>query len=697
MKKHQAALFVGVATCLAGAAFAARLLGEADGFTRTAREQVAQAANPAAAARRANGSQPLVPLGTLTLSGDVTPLAPQQGMRVYVTGGDRTYEAQVQGQGYSVRLFGRDLASTAMVKVEVHSAKVRYVSVLGSYGRLRALAGADGHLSLDEQPALRVSPYSTALALLSEHALGGVAARSDLEFERALRATTGAEVLTTTYLLESYTQGTEPLVPSNTTGYAMITPSRLQGYLTYDYFHPGARAYFASQPSVAGLKSLAELPDQLLLTGALHQDSPRTTDIVRLLQRESDGSYSLFEENALSQPRYTAALQADGAVHLQPLGPLARTYVNGMGQTVQRNYLGYTLRRLFKGAYYSHWSVRLEWEELIDGQSTTGSDALALTARDLATWKQADAWAGMDHALRSLPWLCVDPSVAELRECEYAQYQPDADTFDHLVNHGDKVDEQMQPLALADGPAMDHWTVDGDGALHVRNDDSDTVFWRVENPQREYGTVVYLSHSRNPLAADQAKVGVSFTISQQEPGPVLGQPVGRWKDTVAYTQPARYSEERTTIVTERRADGSGDFLDTPPGWNLDPFPRALHWSVFDEALFDRNTFFLSGTDETCAEVLLREPTCTEGMIYFRALYRVGQRYWGVYEGYRRVVDRDGNIAFKRHASQPLYYECVQGECLADTGVQANAARRPAVPQRAAVAKRVPVRKGYLLD
>ena len=681
-----------VIASVAAGAWAARMgLDFERAQSKPARPALAATAQAAAGTGKpVNGSQPLTPWGPggkLTLAGDVVELAtPGAAITVTVSDGEQTVQADVNGNGYSAALSGYVAGSAPrMVTVDVRSNRVHYVSVLGSLGRLQTLAGADRHLSLDEQPTLRVSPYTTALALQVRFARNGVDAANDEEFELGMRGTDSRSMMGASYLMAAIAKGTRALPAGYSDGYALVADrnyfTSILGTVPMLANYP---QYLASAPAGAPLASLQQLPQQLVMANALpYENYAMSTEATVMLQRQTADTFELLESKPISNPRYSALLDAAGDIKLQAIGTPQENFVGNDGQNYVRYYMGYTLRRLYRGSKYSQWLVRIDTEQRDQFDVYPSSQYRVLTAVDMDAWRQPGAFSTINSQMRMLPWLCVDAVSVQLKECAYGLYWRSLNGF--AVDFSNKVQDDLTPLPRVQGGLLvTAPPVDAQGGLHIITDETETVFWRVDRASTVLGTLVYVSRSTSGPTAGQARVGLGFTSIRMAPEELFFNPIGEWTDGRGSVMPRYGTFGGGTTVATRLADGTG--TQTRNYGSDNPFTQPLTWQAQDNVMFNR--FFESNVTPgmTCAQWFQTSAyPCITRVVYFNPLLRLGTRFYGVEEDYQRTEQPDGSYTMIRRTSYPQFHDCNSGACVdaINNGTAvAAAAPRPALQARA---------------
>lgn len=644
---------------------------------------------------RVNGAQPLVARGPLLLMGDVLQLPTAETViSVDVVVGGQRIPASVQGQTYSA-LVPSDLGN-AMVTVEVRADRLRYFSVLGGLERQYRLAGGDQRLDTDEQRALRVSPYSTALHKLVHYTLGRDA-QSDDEFERGMRSLDGWELEVASSQIWAYATNPEQLPAGVADAYALLD-DRVRFAATVEASRePGwlANGFFAWQPADAPLRSLDDMPASLLMMSALPANgAPTAAARVHWLDRTGPTTYSMVESEALTTPRYTGSLDPTGRLVLEPVGWVGGLIQLDDGTKHLRRNSYYVLRRLYQGEKYSQWYLELDWAEprSVDdpwNNRSYGKARFVLTAVNAEEWVlPTQDWA-LEPGTRALPWACFGTHVFDLADCDYVQHKRRADGTGNLIDFGPKVDAALAPVpANRTGPDFT-WSLQSDGALRVINSDATSWFWKAEGTEDGAGPVLQFQRSRRADRQLMERVDVSFTMAQRRAGDEIATFAGNWRGGYDAGQAWRYSDGPTVAFNQRNADGSARW-----GVDYDNVPssgRATSSSLLNGAYFD--TWNTAKAPATQCEVSANG--CLTRTTYFKPLRRVGQRYYGVEEVNELFLANGWPNTVERIATRPVWYDCIDGACLGASGLESsggaampfNAAWRPVVAERAQWARR----------
>lgn len=630
----------------------------------------------------------------LSLNGEIAGLATaNEPVTATVVVGGRVFPASVQGATYTASV--NALSDADMVSVEVVSTRVRYRSVLGSAGKLQAVSGGDGDVTLAERSSLRVSPFSTALAWLVRMGLEGRDAASDGEFETMTRSIVGNDLVMVAYLLDAFASGAVALPQGYQDGQQLLeAPAAYAEFLWTDDFYPASQAYLFSQADYVPFTSLAQLPEVTAMLAPLPINEPAVSvNDLQLLYRQNDGSFALFEDEVLvAHPRYTAAINGQGELALTPVGEAGtrnalRYLPFSLFQPlpVHRVSLGHRLRRLVVGDDYSLWASRSLW-----------SDSHHSSAGDFEEeWATYSVWSTFDLNAASLqhPWgqLLGDglqfPTYTLPSACtstQRAAYQPGFGKCTHAPHWFrfpgvgyffpvDKVGDRMEILPSYDPQRSFSYQLIDNGALRVlrRNTPAepvtDTAFWRYAEGSQASRPLIYLARADGGYF-----VGASAAMVEQA-GITRGEPMGSWRTPASEARLARYPALDRIFEIRRFSGGSGRDVNVysnrestlPSRWSIwsglgiadyyyrAKFPNRPNVSMVDNC----ETAFASGAIG-CAPSRVR---------YFRPQYRVGARIYGVSDFYSNEflpeAGYTGPYQVQVLDSRADYVECVAGACL----------------------------------
>lgn len=630
----------------------------------------------------------------LILNGEIAGLASaNEPVTASVVVGGRVFPAIVQGATYSASV--NALNDTDMVTVEVVSTRARYRSVLGSAGKLQAVSGGDGDVSLAERASLRVSPFSTALAWLVRQGLEGRDAASDSEFETMTRSIVGNDLVMVAYLLDAFASGAVALPQGYQDGQQLLeTPAAYAEFLWTQDFYPASQAYLFTQADYVPLTSLAQLPEVTAMLAPLPINEPAVSlGDLQLLYRQSDGSFALFEEEVLvDHPRYTAAITAQGELSLTPVGTagtrnVLRYLPFSLFQPlpVHRVSRGHTLRRLVVGDEYSLWASRSLWSDSHSsaaGQFAEDTETYAVwSAFDLNAASAQYPWGqllgdGLQFPTYSLPSACTWTQRAAYQpgfgKCAHAPYWFRS-SFGGSFRAVDRVGDRMEILPTYGLERNFSYQLIGNGALQIVRANTpmelgtDSTFWRYAAGSAASRPLIYMAR-----AAGGYFVGASVAMVK-EPGIAMGSPVGSWRTPASESRLARYPESGTFEI-RRFSDGSGRDVNitgnqvssSQTSWNY-PTGSGVPDYTFRARFPNRPT---SSIVANCSQAFATgAQTCGPTRVrYFRPLYRIGARLYGVSDFYSNDFlappGYTGPYQVYLLDSRADYVECVAGDCLA---------------------------------
>ena len=692
-------LAAAIAVALGGVAMAAAVSDRiADGAPAAApMHAVVSASNTgrAPAAVATAGDEAPVPFA-LTLHGEIAGLAAGAPATATVSIGGRSYPAEVQGNAYTAAFTA--LSGDEMVVVEVASTRARYRSALGSAARLAAAAGGDAEVTLAERASLRVSPFSSALAFMVNKALGGRDAGSDAEFENITRSIVGQHLATAAYMLNGWTSGAFPLPQGYTDGQqALEAPAAVYNQAIMQANSAPAMAYLYDNADNVPLTGLSQLPEAMAMLGPvpLNEASVAVSDM-QVLYRQSNGvDYALFEEEPLvDHPRYSAALTAQGAVALTPVGAagsrnaLRAVPVAGGGSvqvTVQRVSRGHELRRLVVGDVYSLWMSRSLWFDSHHSATADFEQEFPAyswwSAFDLKAVAAAHPWSQLlSDPLVSPTYVLPTPCNSNRR----AAHLPAFGKCEHREHYFGRAGTGyvFAPPTVNDSMGLDlpnsarNFTPDlAGGALRITQapvngqPSSRITFWRYEEGDALRRPVIYLSSTGGGYMA-----GASMAL-MPEHDVSFYKPAGSWRGPLSQGRLAWNPLPTSTFEIRRLGLGvqrdvtvfdNGGEPFTPGRWYptvvrgvSDYQYTAKFGSNPPRPVVDCDSAFATGASE-CAPSRVR---------HFRALQRVGTRLYGVVDFYSNAALKpagySGAYEVKYMDSRADYIECVSGECLTE--------------------------------
>ena len=628
-----------------------------------------------------HGSTPMEVPVTLEISGELSGLAPDAaGTVATIHAGGRVFDATVASGRYAATISG--LRNADMVSVEVQSTRARYRSTIGSFGKLKRHSGGDRKVVQAELDSLRASPWSTAVDWMVRRTLDGSVATSDREFERATRAIDGDDTMMAAYVLAAAASGEIP-TPRHSDGLALLEDEAAYSAVVAEAGRDRrARAWLFEQAHRAELKSLVDLPSRLALLGAVpHEDVPVfVADGVKVLIRNTDGSFDFHESQPRAHPVYDAILSSGDVVLTPRESRVEETYVNhpSLGWTQVFRSLEYvTLRRLTAGALHALWASRETWREhypvyphvpptLVDGARVWSGSDLAAIARPIR-WPT-------EPRSRAMPWMCVqidrfDRDHPELDDCGYARHAFSSAGIGFAQELGYLVDDDLSPMVPAAGPYFD-WTLGEDGRrLQLSHGDTSTDFWSIDETVDGLETLLYLARTQDPRVPGQTLAGVTVATRTGPTQLNADWAVGTWASGSAIAVPTQYPDPRGTLFIERNADGSGEQRNT--GHGLPDEVRPQRSDLMADRVYDTQWLarYQDGHGEwtgDCAGAFASDAVSCDAMRtrYFKPLLHVGDRLYGIEEIYfsSRVNNGQPPYMAMRSNSRPNFLVCSSGAC-----------------------------------
>ena len=628
----------------------------------------------------ARGSRPKLTPVSLTIAGEIIGLAPGAAPdSILVRVGGRSFAGQVQGGGYVATVDALDRAE--MVSVEVASQRVRYRSVVGSFGKLIAHAGGDRRVDAAELQTLRVSPLSSALAFLVRTALEGRDAVSDREFEHVSRSLFGEDVFEARAVLDGAASGTVVLPEGYTDGQQLLeNEAAYSAWIRSFNGRSGSDEAMFQPIGHAALSSLSELPAQTLLMATIQRDSyPVFANAPQLLLRNTDGSYRWYTDDTEEAPvNYGAQLDASGDVVLTPLTPRVFERYE-VADRVRYSLDRVVLRRLFDGDRHDVWVARVQWTRTLAAQpATTLAPDIEIrlwSASDLQQVTRARAWTSAPTR-RALPWPCARSSATfsshqRLETCDFVQHRFDPGGSGVTQDHGPKVDRYLRPQAAGAGVAFD-WTVEGDQLL-VRTPLATLRYWSIDGDDDTVDTVVYLATGNSGATAGQTWTGVSGSLAIDSVPFEAAQAVGTWTPASARTAATMYPNPHYTLEVQR--DVGGDAEQREDGYGSGPRSATLRWEAVGGGVYETLTSAVFNRWEgqrsvrDCATAFAAgAQTCAPSRVrYFRPLKRVGDGLYGIEELHQQFEQKPpgytGPYDVVAIDVRPNHYRCTAGACL----------------------------------
>ena len=680
---------LGLAVTLVAFASAAAIFGSR--YAARHAPSFAPKAVAAAAQVRVNGSQPRMPLAHLRLSGQVIELAPGAPLTVTATVGGSTFPATVSGNTYTVSI-GRPAAGQ-MITLDARSTRVHYRAAIGSAGRARTQAGSDSHLTLSEQPSLRISPYGTALQWLVRYALGNRDANSDAEFEKMMRVAASSDLEYAAYSMAIFARGEPITEPFNAyaDGYELVRDRAAFGQFIAYGAREASTGYLYAQAHEQALSSLEGLPDPLvLLSGGPREQVPFVGLYanVYLLSRRGDGRFDFNERWPLSNVANSLSFNGQGRVQLAPVGTQVRVIGKmvdvGGGHMVQfdfdRSAAGRTLKRLTKGDSTSLWILRSVWHDQ-DKRNPAAPmveeiEYQVLSSTALESGTLPNGWASVANSTVALPWMCgaypsQEEQIYDFSQCEYVEHKFNAGGTGSTVDHGWKVHPQtMEPKQPRSQPFT--WALAGPGALDITDGNVATTFWRLKDYPADIGPVFFRSRSIAGVWGGKTMVGVSMAATKRMTSWPAASAIGNWRIPEPEYLSTWYTGENYSTVVQRNSGGTGQQTIASGS------PTHFWWQAVGSAVYDKRVFvWYYGYPAnppytvTCEAGIADGGTgCNTRVRYFKPIARVGDRYYGIGNIYVRYFYPEDvehgypEESWNQHLlSELVYYDCTGGACL----------------------------------
>ena len=637
---------------------------------------------PPAGALLMRGSQPLLPPAKLRIVGDVAALAAGDSLQsLQLRVGTEVIPASVQGRRWEATVFLMDVER--MVSVEARSSKGRQSSLLGSLSRLSVLAADDRQLDVHEHSALRVSPFTTALARHAEYALGRPPA-TDLELDQTARAIGHDGLDALAYALHGIATGELPLPAGYQDGYA-FTADR-EAFHSWPHLPPREdwSGYLFENEGGAPVSGLGELPARMLMLGGLSVTQyPGYTGTTRLLERMADGSVNFHEDQPLSSPNYLISLDGAGQIILTPTTTVSRRYERTFPDVsvVQRISQGHVLRRLARSGGISLWVLKSEWVDLDVGSAGAPpvpvTEYRVLSGTDLDGWVRASAWS-FSSLQFSLPWLCIEPGTLlpeRMGICGYPLHRFGANGSGYTTEQGMPLTEDGEPM-VPWGSTPFGVTIDNGTRLTIDNGQTQTHFWRLQSGTvgRSVVPTVFLSRSLQGTTQGETMVGLTpslllqFDVSQ----PSIIQPLGNWRTGFQQAQAPSYLGPDISVTFSRLADGTSQYsVEGDYGDSVD----SLRWSMTGFGIYNvrASARYADGSSRqvngcTPSVIAAGAISCSALVRYFRPITLARGSYYGVEERYQvRYPDPNASgqprFAIARDYSRLGFEMCESVECI----------------------------------
>ena len=465
------------------------------------------AASPAAEARpRPPASGPVVLVGEIDVGGKhegVVELRLDGELVASVPAANGAFELEMPRHG-----------GAGMVILEFHAPDLRLRSLLGGQGRLALRAGADGRLAVAEEDRLRLSPLSTAVAVLAS-GLDLVPPAGDDALADALQATWGSDIRLATTAIERLAVEPGRLPPGIPDGMALAEDPAAFNHAVQEDPALVSDPHLVFDALEAKPLSAGDVAGALVFTGPRAAPGVPTDGPGMVMERVAEGFR--LHDHMFDGPSWSGGLDAQGALVIEPL-QLVREFagyydcpslgwtVAGVVDTTRRDF-----RRLWQGVGMAVWHFgsdhELSFPECPELETVEWRSMRVWTAPDMARARaltQPRRFVGR----QSLPVFCGYPLPhwgLALEPCGQADHVFNADGSG--VAHPD------------DGPPLGFsWGRGPHGGIRVDYGDASARFWILEDGDRRLLPVAYV--------AEAVVVGYPGTSSGQATLVRGGQPEG---------------------------------------------------------------------------------------------------------------------------------------------------------------------------
>ena len=379
--------------------------------------------------------------------------------------------------------------SAGMVSLEFIAPDLRLRALLGGQGRLVRRAGPDGRLTVIEEDGLRVSPLSTAVAVLAS-SLDGVPPGSDVALADAVQAAWPSDIVLAGTAIARLAEEPWRLPDGFRDGLALAEdPAAFNKALQ-------AAPGLVSEPHLVfdGLPATplqsGDIGDVLILTGPRTAPGVPFTGQGMVMEREAGGFR--LHDHMFYGPVWRGGVGAHDVLELEPTMtvvdfggyfpcPSAGWDVMAVVETVRRDF-----RRRWQGEGVSLWQLGTDRVrrcpdcpelEPVAWRSTELSAAPDMLRTRLLTTPRRFV------GRQSLPVFCGIPiphGWLMLEPCGQA---------DHVfASDGSGV---VHPVDAA--PQAFDWAQDGHGAIRVDYGDASARFWIIDDGDRPLYPVAYVA------------------------------------------------------------------------------------------------------------------------------------------------------------------------------------------------------------
>lgn len=587
------------------------------------------------------------------------------------------YQATIAGTG-----------ANTPVWVEARASNVYYESLLGSYGRLASLAGADGILTTAELDRLRISPVSTALSFFIRHQLGGNVPASDSQLDRASKSIVGDDVTIAATVLHEFATGGLTLPLGYQSGYAFLQDR--DAYADFLVANPALAtdavpAYMAVSPAIA--ITPLQLGPHMLMSGPVPFNDPVMTEPGTLLLSKTGATFDIYGDSAgtLSQTSstYTPTFSPSGDLQLVPTHEAFYDQFLNPSVLQRSTIKNIVFRKLFAANNSALWvelmAIHLSYPsnpEIAESDATVTRTWSVSDLDRVATRLSQDDVQG----LRALPVFCLQGSPASLTICEYALHRFGSLGQGGTEDVGLKIDGSMAPATGTPGSPY-VWAADlahrptapGPNPLQIADDTADTTYWKLLSPDAATVSLVYVAHATQAGDA-YAIAGRTVMINANKPaGFDQVSPLGTWRFATfdSVVTPYGYAPDYAPVTVRfiRASDGTElqkQVRTDNPDDQTYAVTTHLGWRLVNGRMYDTRyradvPAYGGGGFSSCALAYESGATkCAPWKVrYFHPLAAVGARLYGIEDLYVKsyVDDYDPPFDFIRY-SRPTFYEKV---------------------------------------
>ena len=600
-----------------------------------------------------DGSRRPPTMSSIRIEGEVVGVtAGGSGMLTVRVGGVVQQQVASTAGAFAVDVSG--LRTSDMVSLEYEQPGAHFTSLLGSYGWLVRTAGDDARLTRQECECTRISAFSTGLEYVANLLLGH-APRSNVELGSVVRQM-GYDLGTATVVLARLAADPSLLPGSHDSGLALLRDRA--AFLTYlQETH-----YAVLQDPDAALADLpaaaitdADVPVRTAFLGpVLDVHSPLSISAT-VMEREGNAFTQHGGVSELGRS-YVGTID-DGALVLTPAVEIA--FINRaqtlcpstFEMTDQRSeLLRQELRRQWAGDRLEIWRSSTEHEisypdcpELPNSVQQSTGFATVVDLADTRMLTNARRFRGRV----ALPLFCSTASESngsELVDCAYAVHEFAPDGNGEIVDLGDKVGDDMQPIQ-GGGRMPFSWTMGADGAMHVHAGAERARYWVLDGGDGAALGVIYVAEADREIG-NVSIAGYTAMIRAGTPDLYTASSVvGSWGYATMDFANRQHVDQGPAVRVRVVRDASGRSVQ----WANDHPTKVERWTTAWGRLYS--------TDYSDPDCIAPSAQCPPNTVrYFRPLARVGGRIHGIEESYSNGGGEAPNYGASRGWSRPQFHE-----------------------------------------